>query len=245
MLSDAASSADAARSRRRRDLHRRRPARRRRRPHRQGADHARRGVGRGDAARSRRCWRGPAPSPADGRGLRPRDDRRHQRAAGGTRRPHRADRDPRLRRPARDRPPGPARTSTASARRSRRRWSSPSCASRRTSGSAPTGVVEPLADERAGAAGRGCCASSGAESVAICLLFSYLDPAHERRIAAHLRERLPGVHVSASHEVLPRFREYERCSTTAIDAYLSPLLGRYLGRLGEARRGGGPAGSRW
>jgi N-methylhydantoinase A len=41
------------------------------------------------------------------------------------------------------------------------------------------------------------------------------------------------VHVSASHEVLPRFREYERCSTTAIDAYLSPLLGRYLDRLGE------------
>ncbi len=73
-----------------------------------------------------------------------------------------------------------------------------------------------------------------AESVAICLLFSYLDPNHERRLAAHLRERLPGVHVSVSHEVLPRFREYERCSTTTIDAYLSPLLGRYLSRLGEA-----------
>jgi N-methylhydantoinase A len=78
-----------------------------------------------------------------------------------------------------------------------------------------------------------------AESVAICLLFSYLDPSHERRIAEYLREHLPGVHVSASHEVLPRFREYERCSTTAIDAYLSPLLGRYLGRLGEATAGAG------
>ncbi len=75
---------------------------------------------------------------------------------------------------------------------------------------------------------------SGVESVAICLLFSYLDPAHEQAIAAHLRRALPHIHVSASHEVLPRFREYERCSTTAIDAYLSPLLGRYLGRLGEA-----------
>jgi N-methylhydantoinase A len=75
---------------------------------------------------------------------------------------------------------------------------------------------------------------SGAESVAICLLFSYLDPTHERRLAEHLRERLPDLHVSASHEVLPRFREYERCSTTAIDAYLSPLLARYLGQLGEA-----------
>ncbi|MDQ2631238.1 MAG: hydantoinase/oxoprolinase family protein [Actinomycetota bacterium] len=96
----------------------------------------------------------------------------------------------------------------------------------------PEGVVEPLGEdepERLAAA----IEASGAESVAICLLFSYLDPSHERRIAGHLRERLPGVHVSASHEVLPRFREYERCSTTVIDAYLSPLLGRYLGQLGE------------
>ncbi len=80
---------------------------------------------------------------------------------------------------------------------------------------------------------------SGAESVAICLLFSYLDPAHERAIAERLRRELPGVHVSASHEVLPRFREYERCSTTTIDAYLSPLLGRYLGRLADAAEGAG------
>ncbi len=97
----------------------------------------------------------------------------------------------------------------------------------------PEGIVEPLAEEepqRLAAA----IAESGAEAVAICLLFSYLDPTHERRIAAELRERLPHVHVSVSHEVLPRFREYERCSTTVIDAYLSPLLGRYLGRLSEA-----------
>jgi N-methylhydantoinase A len=97
----------------------------------------------------------------------------------------------------------------------------------------PEGIVEPLPanePERLAAA----IAESGAEAVAICLLFSYLDPSHEQRIAAELRERLPGVHVSASHEVLARFREYERCSTTVIDAYLSPLLGRYLGRLGEA-----------
>jgi N-methylhydantoinase A len=75
---------------------------------------------------------------------------------------------------------------------------------------------------------------SDAEAVAICLLFSYLEPAHERAIAQRLRAELPGVHVSASHEVLAQFREYERCSTTVIDAYLSPLLGRYLGRLVEA-----------
>jgi N-methylhydantoinase A len=97
----------------------------------------------------------------------------------------------------------------------------------------PDGVIAPLGEgepERLAAL----LEESGAEAVAICLLFSYLDPAHERRLAEHLRERLPDLHVSASHEVLPRFREYERCSTTVVDAYLSPLLGRYLGRLGAA-----------
>jgi N-methylhydantoinase A len=102
----------------------------------------------------------------------------------------------------------------------------------------PGGVVAELGEEepeRLAALLR----EHGAESVAICLLFSYLDPSHERRIAAHLRERIPGVHVSVSHEVLPRFREYERCSTTAIDAYLSPLLGSYLGELGGAAAAAG------
>jgi N-methylhydantoinase A len=102
----------------------------------------------------------------------------------------------------------------------------------------PEGIVEPLADgepERLAAL----LEEGGAESVAICLLFSYLDPTHERRLAEFLRERLPDLHVSASHEVLPRFREYERASTTAIDAYLSPLLGRYLGRLTEATESAG------
>jgi len=97
----------------------------------------------------------------------------------------------------------------------------------------PEGVVEPLAEgelDRVAAFAR----ASDAESVAVCLLFSYLDPAHERAIAERLRAELPGLHVSVSHEVLPQFREYERCSTTVIDAYLSPLLGRYLGRLAAA-----------
>jgi N-methylhydantoinase A len=102
----------------------------------------------------------------------------------------------------------------------------------------PDGVVKALAEDEPERLAR-LLREAGAESVAICLLFSYLDPAHERQIAAGLRQRLPGVHVSASHEVLPRFREYERCSTTAIDAYLSPLLGGYLGRLGEAAAAAG------
>jgi N-methylhydantoinase A len=102
----------------------------------------------------------------------------------------------------------------------------------------PEGVVEGLGDEEPERLA-GLVRESGAESVAVCLLFSYLEPAHERRIAEHLRRQLPGVHVSASHEVLPRFREYERCSTTTIDAYLSPLLRRYLDRLGSAAEGAG------
>jgi len=102
----------------------------------------------------------------------------------------------------------------------------------------PDGVIDPLdrdEPQRLAELVR----ESGAESVAVCLLFSYLDAGHEQRIATHLRRALPGVHVSASSEVLPRFREYERCSTTTIDAYLSPLLGRYLGRLGDAATAAG------
>jgi N-methylhydantoinase A len=102
----------------------------------------------------------------------------------------------------------------------------------------PAGIVAPLAADEPERLAR-LLRERGAESVAVCLLFSYLDPSHERRLAAHLRERLPDVHVSASHEVLPRFREFERCSTTTIDAYLSPLLGRYLGRLGAAAEAAG------
>ncbi len=77
---------------------------------------------------------------------------------------------------------------------------------------------------------------SEVESIAVCLLFAFREPSHEHRIATALREALPGVHVSASHEVLPAFREYERFSTTVIDAYLSPLLGRYLTSLATACR---------
>ncbi|CAN5322813.1 hydantoinase/oxoprolinase family protein [soil metagenome] len=69
------------------------------------------------------------------------------------------------------------------------------------------------------------------EAVAVCLLFAFAHPEHERRVGETLREALPGVHVSLSSEVLPEFREYERFSTTAADAYLSPRLATYLGNL--------------
>jgi N-methylhydantoinase A len=67
---------------------------------------------------------------------------------------------------------------------------------------------------------------SGAEAVAICLLFSFLHPEHEEMIAEKLRAA--GYFVSVSSEILPEFREYERCSTTVVNAYVSPVLGKYL-----------------
>jgi N-methylhydantoinase A len=75
-----------------------------------------------------------------------------------------------------------------------------------------------------------------AEAIAVCLLFSFRDSSHERLVAEELRRRLPHVRVVASHEVAPEFREYERASTTAIDAYLGPVVARYLERLADAAR---------
>jgi N-methylhydantoinase A len=72
------------------------------------------------------------------------------------------------------------------------------------------------------------------EAVAVCLLHSYRDATHERAVAAELRRRLPGAHVVASHEIAPEFREYERASTTVVDAYLGPVASRYLSALAEA-----------
>jgi N-methylhydantoinase A len=70
-----------------------------------------------------------------------------------------------------------------------------------------------------------------AEAIAVCLLFSFRDSSHERAVADELRRRFPGAHVVASHEVAPEFREYERASTTAADAYLGPTLAGYLRAL--------------
>ncbi len=97
----------------------------------------------------------------------------------------------------------------------------------------PEGVVEKLDDDELARLVE-LVRETGADSIAICLLFSFLEPDHERRIAERLRAELPELHVSVSHEVLAQFREYERCSTTVIDAYLSPLLARYLSRLVES-----------
>jgi N-methylhydantoinase A len=73
-----------------------------------------------------------------------------------------------------------------------------------------------------------------ADAVAVCLLHSYRDATDERAVADELRRRRPDAHIVASHEVAPEFREYERASTTAADAYLGPVASRYLGALAGA-----------
>lgn len=69
------------------------------------------------------------------------------------------------------------------------------------------------------------------EAVAVCFLYSFVDPAHERTAERILAEELPGVHVSVSSAVLPEFREYERLSTVVVNAYLGPVVARYLAKL--------------
>ena len=90
----------------------------------------------------------------------------------------------------------------------------------------PDGVIEPL--------DLASLAEVDAEAIAVCLLFSFRDAAHERAVADELRRRMPGVRVVASHEVSPEFREYERASTAAVDAYLGPVVSSYLERLAGA-----------
>jgi N-methylhydantoinase A len=95
----------------------------------------------------------------------------------------------------------------------------------------PDGELEPLE--------LGTLPAIDAEAVAVCLLHAYRDPSHERVVVEELRRRLPDAHVVASHEVAPEFREYERASTTAADAYLGPVVARYLRALADAAAAAG------
>jgi N-methylhydantoinase A len=77
----------------------------------------------------------------------------------------------------------------------------------------------------------------GIESAAVCLLFSFRNPAHERRLRALFAEIAPAVNLSLSSEIAPQIREYYRLSTTIVNAYLNPLLERYITALGGALDG--------
>jgi N-methylhydantoinase A len=99
-------------------------------------------------------------------------------------------------------------------------------------------VLEPLDEEAARAAVRRL-ARQGVESIAICLLFSFVNPDHERRLAGIVHEELPGVPLSLSHEVMPKAPEFERTSTTVVNAYVGPRVSGYLDRLVERLRAAG------
>ncbi len=78
--------------------------------------------------------------------------------------------------------------------------------------------------------------ASGVAAVAICLLHSYVNDAHERRLADALSEALPSLRITRSSDVDPEYREYERCSTTVVNAVLTPIVERYIERLVRALR---------
>src|SRR5438067_4445911 len=73
--------------------------------------------------------------------------------------------------------------------------------------------------------------AAGVESIAVCYLFSFMNPAHESETRALIREEFPDTHVSLSSEVLPRIREWARMSTTLLNAYLEPVMVSYIDHL--------------
>ncbi|HEX2235052.1 MAG TPA: hydantoinase/oxoprolinase family protein, partial [Actinomycetota bacterium] len=75
---------------------------------------------------------------------------------------------------------------------------------------------------------------AGVEAVAVCFLFSFLNPAHEARVAEIVREEFPEAFLSVSSEVLPQYREYERFSTVCLNAYIGPKVASYVRRLEDA-----------
>ena len=93
-------------------------------------------------------------------------------------------------------------------------------------------VLHPL-DEEAVRRVAGRLEEEAVESLAVVFLFAYQNPAHERRAAQLIQEHLPDLPISTSSAVLPEYREYERTSTTTINAYVRPVVARYLKRLDE------------
>ncbi len=84
---------------------------------------------------------------------------------------------------------------------------------------------------------------SGATSVAVCFLHSYLNPVHELAAVERLAKELPGISVSPSSDVLPQIKEYERVSTTIVNAYVGPIVRRYLTSLAQRLAEAGLKGS--
>lgn len=96
----------------------------------------------------------------------------------------------------------------------------------------PAGVIEPFTQASITAV-LDAIRKLNPEAIAVCLLHSYRHPKHEQLLGEAFAKALPEIHVSLSHLTVGTFREYERAATTEIDAALSPLLKRYLNRLGR------------
>jgi len=100
----------------------------------------------------------------------------------------------------------------------------------------PSGEVLVPLDENEVRAAAEALKAEGVEAVAICFLFSYLNPAHERRAAEIVREVMPDAFVTASADIVPQFREFERFTTALMNAFIGPKTGHYIERLDRALR---------
>jgi N-methylhydantoinase A len=106
----------------------------------------------------------------------------------------------------------------------------------------PTGeVLTPLDEDEVRAAAREL-REEGVEAVAVCFLFSYLNPEHERRAAAIVREEMPDAFVTTSADIFPQFREFERFTTATMSAFVGPTTGNYLDRLATSLQSEGVEG---
>ena len=93
-------------------------------------------------------------------------------------------------------------------------------------------VVQPL-DEAVLVENLDYLVKEGAEALAVCFLFSYLNPSHERRVSEIVRQRYPELFTSLSYEVIPQIKEFDRLSTTVINSYVGPVFSRYLANLAQ------------
>ncbi|OYX43964.1 MAG: methylhydantoinase [Rhodobacterales bacterium 32-67-9] len=94
-----------------------------------------------------------------------------------------------------------------------------------------TGEIETPLDEEAVRVAARALKDAGVEAVAICFLYAFVNPTHEKAAKRIVVEEMPGVFLCASHEIAPEFREFERLSTATVNAYLGPIMHRYISRL--------------
>ena len=196
-----------------------------------------RGARAGDGQRPRRALRRRGPRAGGRHGRLPRHHGRDERRARARGRRRRDDHDARLPRHRPHRPP-PAPAALLGD------------AGHPVAGAAVRAAPPPQGRDRADRAARrarSSCRSTrtrcapaarelraeGVEAVAVCFLFSYLNPEHERRAAEIVREEMPDAFVTTSADIVPQFREFERFTTATMNAFVGPVTGRYLGSLSD------------